>query len=150
MEELNNSESLTEPLVLAGCIVHFEHRIPTSEEVVSLKQYCLTQSETPWNPSSFSDQVADKFSQKVIAHDTCNSNLKSKLTPSFHSDSGTVRKDPPQLTFFDPSDAIRNLLKGKSVYLIFHADTMHQASVSNLMCTTIVPYLNKALCGKID
>ena len=37
----DGSESLTVPLELAGCMVHFKHRIPTSEEVESLKQYCL-------------------------------------------------------------------------------------------------------------
>jgi hypothetical protein len=26
----------------------------------------LTQGDTPWNPSSFSDKVADKFHQQVI------------------------------------------------------------------------------------
>jgi hypothetical protein len=26
----------------------------------------MTQGDTPWNPSSFSDQVADKFYQQVI------------------------------------------------------------------------------------
>ena len=61
----DGSESISVPLVLAGCMVHFKHRIPTSEEVGSLKQYCLSQGETPWNPSLFSDQVADKFYQQV-------------------------------------------------------------------------------------
>ena len=49
----DGSESLTVPLELEGYMVHFNHRIPTSEEV----------GETLWNWSSFSDQVADKFYQ---------------------------------------------------------------------------------------
>ena len=97
----DDSESLTVPLELAGCMVQFKHRIRTSEEVESLKQYCLTQGETPWNPSSFSDQVADKFYQQVIAHEKHDANVNSKHNPSSQSDSETVRKDPPQLTFFD-------------------------------------------------
>ena len=64
----DGSESRTIPLELAGFMVHFKQRIPSSERVRSLKQYCLTQGETPWNPSSFSDQVADKFYQQVIVH----------------------------------------------------------------------------------
>ena len=64
-----DSESLKVSLELERCMIHFKHRIPTSEEVGSLKQYCLTQGETPWNPSSFSDQVADRFYQLVIAHE---------------------------------------------------------------------------------
>jgi hypothetical protein len=58
--------SLVIPLEHAGCMIHFKHRLPTTEEVNSLKQYCLTQGDTPWNPSSFSDQVSDKFYQQVI------------------------------------------------------------------------------------
>ena len=92
----DDSESLTVPLELVGCMVHFKHRIPSSEEVGSLKQNCLTQGETPWNPSSFSDQGADKFYLQVIAHEKHNENLNSKLNPSFQSDSETVRKNPPQ------------------------------------------------------
>ena len=91
----DGSESLTVPLELAGCMVHFKHQIPTFEEVESLKHYCLTQGETPWNPSSFSDQVADEFYQQVIAHEKHNANLNSKLNQSSQSDSETVRKNPP-------------------------------------------------------
>jgi hypothetical protein len=47
-------------------MIHFKHRLQTTEEVNSLKQYCLTQNDIPWTPSSFSDQVADKFYQQVI------------------------------------------------------------------------------------
>jgi hypothetical protein len=51
---------------------------PTIEEVNSPKQYCLTQDNTPWNPSSFSDQVSDKFYQQVIDNERKNSlNTKS-------------------------------------------------------------------------
>jgi hypothetical protein len=52
--------SLVVPLELAGCMIHFKHRLPTTEEINSFRQYCLTQGDTPWNPSSFSDQVASK------------------------------------------------------------------------------------------
>ena len=51
----DGSESLTVPLEHTGCMIHFKHRIPTSEEVGPLNQYCLTQGEKTWNPSSFSD-----------------------------------------------------------------------------------------------
>ena len=54
------------PLDLAGCMVHFKHRLPTKGEITSLQQYCLTQGDRPWNPSSFSDQVADVFYKQVI------------------------------------------------------------------------------------
>jgi hypothetical protein len=58
--------TLVIPLELAGCMINFKHRLPTTEEINSLKQYCLIQGDTPWYPSSFSDQIAGKFYQHVI------------------------------------------------------------------------------------
>jgi hypothetical protein len=70
--------ALVIPLELAECMIHFKHRLPTTDEINSLKQYCLTQGDTAWNPSSFSDQVADKFYQQVIDNEQKNSlNTKS-------------------------------------------------------------------------
>jgi hypothetical protein len=66
MEIQDVGSSLVIHLELAGCMIHFEYRLPTTEEINSLNQYCLTQGDTPWNPSSFSDQVADKVYQQVI------------------------------------------------------------------------------------
>jgi hypothetical protein len=34
--------SLVIPLELAGCMIYFKHRLSTTEEINSLKQYCLT------------------------------------------------------------------------------------------------------------
>jgi hypothetical protein len=75
-----NQDDITIPLDLAGCMVHFKHRLLTQEELTSLKHYCLTQSDTPWNPSSFSDQVADKFCKQVIDTDSNSANTL-KLFP---------------------------------------------------------------------
>jgi hypothetical protein len=58
--------SLVLPLELVGCMIHFKHRLPTTESFNPLKQYCLTQGNTPWNPSVFSVQVADKFYQQIF------------------------------------------------------------------------------------
>jgi hypothetical protein len=70
--------SLVVSLELAGYMIHFKHRLPTTEEINSPKQYCLTQGDTPWNPSSFSDQVSDRFYQQVIDNEQKNSlNTKS-------------------------------------------------------------------------
>jgi hypothetical protein len=57
----NDSDALTIPLDLAGCTINFRHRLPTTEGTATLKQYCLIQGDAPWNPSPFTDQVADKF-----------------------------------------------------------------------------------------
>jgi hypothetical protein len=57
----NHHDDITIPSELAGCMVHFKQRLPTKEENMSLQQYCLTQGDTPWNPTSFSEQVADVF-----------------------------------------------------------------------------------------
>jgi hypothetical protein len=66
MEIQDAGSSHVVPLELVGCMIHFKHRLPTTEEINSHKQYCLTQGDAPWNPSSFSDQAADKFYQQVI------------------------------------------------------------------------------------
>jgi hypothetical protein len=58
----DGSESLTLPLEHAAITAHFKNRLPTLEEVESLKQYVLTQDFTPWNPSSLSDQVSEVLS----------------------------------------------------------------------------------------
>jgi hypothetical protein len=47
----DNGSSLVLPLELAEFIIHFKHQLATTEEINSLKQYCLTQGDTPWNPS---------------------------------------------------------------------------------------------------
>jgi hypothetical protein len=39
--------SLVVFLELSGCMIHFKHRLPTTEEVNSLKQYCSIQGDTP-------------------------------------------------------------------------------------------------------
>jgi hypothetical protein len=86
MEIQDVGNSLVIPLDLAGCMIKFKHRLPTIEEVNSLKQYCLTQGDIPWNPSSFSDQVADKFYQQVMDNEQKKSlNSKSDYPSERHS-----------------------------------------------------------------
>jgi hypothetical protein len=61
------SDILTIPLDLTGCMVHFkQHRLPTVEDISSLKQYCLTHGHTLWNLSSISGQMADKCFSKSL------------------------------------------------------------------------------------
>jgi hypothetical protein len=71
----SDSDVLTMSLDLAGCMVHFKHRLPTAKEIASLKQYCLTQGDVPWNPTSFSDQMADKFYHQIIETENYNIRL---------------------------------------------------------------------------
>jgi hypothetical protein len=78
MEIQDVGSSLVIPLEFAGCMIHFKHRLPTTEEFSSLRQYYLTQGDTLLNPSTFSDQVVDKFYQQVIDNEQKNSlNTKS-------------------------------------------------------------------------
>jgi hypothetical protein len=96
--------SIVIPLKLARCMIHFKHRLLTTEEINSLKQYCLTQGNTPWNPSSFSDLVADKFYQQVIDNEQKNSlNTKSDHSSDIKVD--LVEQVIPKLSYFDPSDS---------------------------------------------
>jgi hypothetical protein len=50
IKDSNDSDVLTIPLDLAGCMVHFKHRLPTVEDMSSRKPNCLTHGYTPWNP----------------------------------------------------------------------------------------------------
>jgi hypothetical protein len=81
----DDCHSLVIPLELAGCIIHFKHLLPTTEEFNLLKQYCLKQNDNPWNPSSFFDQVSDKFYHKVIDNEQKNS-LNTKYDYSSDND----------------------------------------------------------------
>jgi hypothetical protein len=84
MEIQDVDSSLVVPLELAGCMIHFKYQLPTTEEINSLKQYFLTQGDTPWNPSSFSDQVAYNFiNRSLIIID--NEQKNSLNTKSDHS-----------------------------------------------------------------
>jgi hypothetical protein len=115
--------SLAITLELAGFIIHFKHRLPTIEEINSLKQYCFTQDDTPWNLSSFSDQVADKFYQQVIDNEQKNSlNAKSDHSPDIKVD--LVEQDIPKLSYFDPSDAHDTNVKANHANLVFNLDTI--------------------------
>jgi hypothetical protein len=84
-------------LEIAGCKIHFKHRLITTEEINSLKKYCLTQGDTPWNPSSFSDQVADKFYQQVIDNEQENI-LNTKSDYSSDDNFEFVGQDIPKLS----------------------------------------------------
>jgi hypothetical protein len=128
----SDSHVLTIPLDLAGCMVHFKNRVPTAEEIASLKQCCLTQGDVPWNPSSFSDQMADTFYQQVIERKNYNICL------------GFTSKDPPvtvvdkvsehnhqNMLFYDPADLQLNNINGKSAHLIFHSDSVQKTNVED-------------------
>jgi hypothetical protein len=45
IEEISSSHAIF--LELADCMINIKRRLPTKEEVNSLKQYCLTQGDTP-------------------------------------------------------------------------------------------------------
>jgi hypothetical protein len=130
-----HSDSLVIPFDLGECMVHFRHRLPTSEEIVSLKQYCLTQGDTPWNLSSFSDQVADKFYQQVIEAE--NHKARNEVTH-------------PKLIFFDPPDLREAHLKEKPAHLIFHVYSIKDCTINFKVPTTSDPHYSKALHIKID
>jgi hypothetical protein len=78
----------------------------------------LTQGNTPWNPSSFSDQVTDKLYQQVIDNERKNS-LNTKSDNSSDIKVNLVEQDIPKLSYFDPSDAHDTNIKGKYANLVF-------------------------------
>jgi hypothetical protein len=70
----------------------------------------LTQGDTPWNLSSFSDQVADRFYQQVIDNERKNS-LNTKSDNSSNDEVDLVEEDIPELSYFDPSDALIHMIQ---------------------------------------
>ena len=40
---VKDNDDSTKPLDLVGFMIHFRHRFPTTEEIATLKLYCLTQ-----------------------------------------------------------------------------------------------------------
>jgi hypothetical protein len=136
-KDSNDSDILTIHLDLAGCMVHFKHRLPTVEDMSSLKQYCLTHGDTPWNPSSFSDQMADKFYQQVIDTESYN----NCLDPTTRSQT---------LSFYDPSDSQMDDIPGQPAYLVFHADMVQNTNIDDSILVNADPHYSKALPSKID
>jgi hypothetical protein len=67
----------TVSLGLTKCMVHIRNRLPTTEEITPLMQYCLTQVDAPMHPS-FSDEAANNFYQQVIDTENYNSNSMEK------------------------------------------------------------------------
>jgi hypothetical protein len=91
----------------------------------------LKQGDTPWNPSSFSDQVADRFYQQVIDNEQKNS-LNTKSDFYFDIKVDLVELDIPKLSYFDPSDAHNTNVKGKYANLVFHLDTIVMKDANDL------------------
>jgi hypothetical protein len=147
----SDNDVLTIPLDLAGCMVHFKHRLPTAEESASLKQYCLTQGDVPWNPSSFSDQIADKFYQQVIETENYNICLgfTSKDPPVAVADKVSQHKHQ-KMPFYDPADLQMNNINGKAAHLVFHADSVQKTNVEDSVLVKIDPHFSKALPTKLD
>jgi hypothetical protein len=136
------------PLELAGCIIHFKQRLSTTEEINSLKQYCLTQGDTPWIPSSFSDQVADKCYQYVIDNEPKNSlNTKSDNSSDIKVD--IFEQDIPKLSYFDPSDA-HDINVKKTCNLVFHLDTVVMNNANDINQLNKDSFYSKALPDQID
>jgi hypothetical protein len=95
----------------------------------------LTQGKTPWNPSPYSDQVADKFYQQVIEAESHN----------------VINKDTHiNLSFFDPSDFNSNHQSAKPAHLIFDAETIQEYMVNDIVPTSTDLHLSMALPSKLD
>jgi hypothetical protein len=130
-------------------MINFKHRLPTTEEINLLKQYCWTQGDTPWNPSSFFDQDADKFYQQVIDNEQKNS-LNAKSDHSFHIKVDLVEQDIPKLSYFDPSDAHDTNVKGKYANLVFHLGTIVMKNSNDINQLNKDSFYIKALPAEID
>jgi hypothetical protein len=127
----NHHDNITIPLKLSGCMVHFKHSLPTKVEFMSLHQYCLTQGDTPWNPSSFSDQVADVFYKQII-------------------DTESYKENSMKFSPYDPSDTYENSIIGKSAILTFCPKMIMKVQVSQAMPVNTDPHYSKTPPNYID
>jgi hypothetical protein len=107
------------------------------------------QGNTPWNPSSFSDQVADKFYQQVIDNEIEYS-LNTKSDNSSDIEVDLVEQDIPKLSYFDPSDAHDTNVKGNHASLVFHLDTVVMKNANDINQLNKDSFYRKALPAKID
>jgi hypothetical protein len=109
----------------------------------------LTQGDTPWNPSSFSDQVADKFYQQIIDNEQkINLNTKSDHSSDIKVD--LVEQGIPKLSYFDPSDAHDTNVKGNHASLVFHLDNIVMKNSNDINHSNKDSFYSKALSAKID
>jgi hypothetical protein len=81
-------------------MIHFRHRLISTEEISIIKQYFLTHGDAPWKLSSFSDQFANKFYQQLIDKENHNASSTN------HPDTITVevKQNNSNLSFYEPSD----------------------------------------------
>jgi hypothetical protein len=129
-------------------MIHFKHRLPTTEEVNSLKLYCLIQGDTPWNPSSFSDHVAGNFYQQVIDNEQKNS-LNTKSDHSFDIKVDLVGQEISKLSYFDPSDAHDTNVRGKYANLVFHLDTIVMKNANDMNQLNRILFIEKPYLLKL-
>jgi hypothetical protein len=129
-------------------MINFKHRLPAKEEINSLKQYCLTQGDTPWNPSLFSDLVADKFYQQVIDNER-KSTLNTKSDDSSGIKVDLVEQGIPKFSYFNPSDAHDTNVKGNYANLVFHLDTIVMENANYLNKLNKDSFYSKALPAKL-
>jgi hypothetical protein len=81
----------------------------------------LAQGDTPWNPSTFTDQVADVFYKQVIDTESYNAN-SMKLFP------------------YDPSDIYENSIIENPAVLSFCPKMIIKVQDYQTLSTNIIPY----------
>jgi hypothetical protein len=106
------------------------------------------QGEIPWNPPSFSDQVADKCYQQVIDNEQKNS-LNTESDNSSNIKVDLVEQDIPKLSYFYPSDAHDTNVKGKYASLVFHLDAVVMKNANDINQLNKDSFHRKALPAKI-
>jgi hypothetical protein len=130
-------------------MIHFKHRLPTTGEINSFTHYCLKQGDTPWNLSSFSDQVAETFYQQVIDNEQKNMlNTKSDYSSNIKVD--LVEQEIAKLLYFDPSDVHDKNVKGKYANLVFHSDTFVMKNDNDINQSNKDSFYSKALPAEIE
>jgi hypothetical protein len=109
----------------------------------------LTQCNNPWNPSSFSDQVAGNLYQQVIDNEQKN-NLNTKSDHSSDIKVELVEQYIPTLLYFDPSDDHDRNVKGKYANLVFYLDSFVMKNANAINQSRKDSFYSTGLSAKID
>jgi hypothetical protein len=145
----DDGDSLAITKEIADRIVHFKQRLPTTEEVNPLVQYCLKYGDTPWTLSSFSDQDVDKFHQHIIDNEQSN-NLNTKSDYSSGIEVELVERIDHKFSYFDTSNAHGTKAERKHASLFFQRDTTIMNNVDDMNQIIIESFSRKALPTKIN
>ena len=120
---------------LCHCMVHFNHRSPTQEEMDTLEPIVLTQGEVPWDP-----QAAEHSTDEAEAFDC---EVAAQICQMGHGDDEVSLDDVTEDLVIDPDTAW--------TYATSHAcPAAVEFGADDIRIDLATPHLHRALPAKVD